>query len=162
MCLTADAEYPDGREPLVRHCEFEPRPEVAAKAQDWGERAQGGATPSEELLLAEHGLSTLTLHDAEARQIHALLDLLDDSFLGDRNRWRDVVFALANTSPQYKPLALWFSQKCRHKSRAGSRVDELDAVWDDAIARQGAGARPSRPGRSTSGPAPATPSGTPR
>jgi phage/plasmid-associated DNA primase len=141
LSLVGEAEY-DGREPLVRKLEFEPRPDVAVKAQDWGERSQGGLTPAEELLDAEHGLSTLTLHDPEARTLHALLDILGEEYYTDRNKWRDVVYALANTSEKYKPLATWFSQKCRHRSRPDARTDDLDSLWDDAVARRGAVASP--------------------
>ncbi len=137
LSLTVEAEYEDAREPLVRKYEFEPRPEVAEKAQDWGERTQGSITPAEELILAEHSLSTLTLHNAEARHLHALLDLLGEAYYTDRNKWRDVVFALANTSDQYKPLAVWFSHKCPRKWTDGG-LAALDQLWDDALARRGA------------------------
>lgn len=132
--LVAEADYEDGREPLVRKLEFEPRPAVAEQARDWAERTQGDALPVDELLLAEHSLSTLTLHDAEARHLHALLGLLGPEYSEDRNKWRDVVFALANTSEQYKPLAAWFSQRCPRKWDEGG----LDALWADALARRGA------------------------
>lgn len=140
LALGLEADYGGAREPLVAKFEFEPRPAVAAAAQDWGARAAGGAVAPGELLLAEHTLSALTLHDAEARHLHALLDVLGDEYLTDRNRWRDVVYALANTSESYRPLAVWFSQKCRHRTRAAARADDLDALWDEAVARRGAGA----------------------
>ena len=75
-------------------------------------------------------LSILTLHNPEARYIHALLDLLDPSYYTDRNKWRNVVFALANTSPQYKPIAIWFSSKSVEKYSAAA----LDELWEEAIA----------------------------
>lgn len=142
MGLVVEAEYDDGRDPLVRKFEFDCRPEVAEKAQDWQIRSQGDCTPTENLIIAEHSLSTLTMHNAEALYLHALLDLLGDEFYNDRNRWRDVVFALANTSDQYKPLAVWFSHKGRHVTHQGSRVDDLDQVWDDALARRGGPGKP--------------------
>jgi len=138
LCVEADYSDEDGREPLVRMLEFEARPEVLARAQDWGDRSAGGAVPVEELLLAEHTLSTLTLHNAEARHLHALLDLLGPEYYTDRGKWRDVVFALANTSEQYKPLAVWFSHKCPRKWTDGG-LAALDALWDDAVARRGLG-----------------------
>jgi phage/plasmid-associated DNA primase len=143
LSLTVEADYSDadGRAPLVRMLEFEPRPEVLARAQDWGDRSAAGAVPAEELLLAEHTLSTLTLHNAEARHLHALLDLLGPEYATERARWRDVVFALANTSEQYKPLAVWFSHKCPRKWTDGG-LAALDALWDDAVARRGGGDRP--------------------
>lgn len=137
LSLTQDAAYPDGLAPLVVGRALGCRPEVEAAAADWGLRAARGV-PAEELLLAEHGLATLALGDAEARNLHALLELLDGPWLVERNRWRDVVYALAGSSPSYKPLAVWFSHRCRHRSHGGSRVDELDALWEEALARAGA------------------------
>lgn len=89
-----------------------------------------------ELFLAEHSLSTLAVHDPDAHYIHQLLDLLDDSYYTDRNKWRDVIFILANTSKYYKPLAEWFSHKCPTKWADGGR-DHLDKIWDDAIEKRG-------------------------
>ena len=141
LSLCAEADYDDGRAPLVPMLEFEARPEVLAKAQDWGDRSAGGAVPADELLLAEHTLSTLTLHNAEARHLHALLDLLGPEYYTDRGKWRDVIFALANTSEQYKPLAVWFSHKCPLKWADGG-LAALDALWDDAVARRATSERP--------------------
>jgi len=135
LSLVTGAEYEDDRAPLVHKLEFECRPDIMAKAQDFGDRGLGGVLPAEELLLAENTLSTLTLHNAEARHLHALLDLLGPEYYEDRNRWRDVIFALANTSDQYKPLAVWFSHKCPQKWVDGG-VDALDQLWDDALARK--------------------------
>ena len=74
-------------------------------------------------------LSTLTLHNPEARYIHALLDLLDPSYYTDRNKWRNVIYALANTSTQYKVIAVWFSMKSTEKYS----VAALDAMWESAL-----------------------------
>jgi phage/plasmid-associated DNA primase len=141
LSLVVEAEYDDGRPPLVRKADRDCRPELADRVRDWGERTAGGATPAEELLLAEHSLSTLTLHNAEARHLHALLDLLTEEYSSSRDKWRDVIFALANTSDQYKPLAIWFSHRCPRKWADGG-LDALDALWDEALARRGAAERP--------------------
>jgi len=88
--------------------------------------------PDEDLLIEEmndNSLSTLTLHNAEARYIHALLDLLDSSYYTDRNKWRNVVYALANTNVNYKPIATWFSMKSTEKYSQPA----LDTMWDEAI-----------------------------
>lgn len=131
LSITTEAEYIDGRAPLVRMINFEARPEICTKAQDWGDRSSDGVVSMEELLLAEHTLSTLTLHNAEARHLHALLDLLSPEYYNDRNKWRDVIFALAATCEQYKPLAIWFSQKCPSKWIEGG-ISAIDALWEDA------------------------------
>jgi phage/plasmid-associated DNA primase len=119
------------------------RPAAEAAARDWGDRAAGGVLGEAELAEAEHGLSTLTLHDAEARHIHALLDLLTPDYAEERAKWRDVVYALAGTSENYRPLAVWFSQRCPAKWAEGG-AGALDALWAEALARRGApgGGRP--------------------
>jgi phage/plasmid-associated DNA primase len=148
LSLTSEADYAGAgtgassggggvRAPLVRKRGYEPRDAVRAAAQDWGDRSAGGAVSADELLLAEHTLSTLTLHNAEARDLHALLDLLGAEYYTERGRWRDVVFALAGSSEQYKPLAVWFSHKCPRKWADGG-LAALDALWADAAARRGA------------------------
>lgn len=139
--LCFEAVYPEGRPPLVRARECTYRPELASEIEDLAARTQNGALGEEELLLAEHSLSTLAVHDPEARYLHQILDLLDPSYHTDRNKWRDVVFALANTSETYKPLAEWFSHKCPLKWADGGR-DTLDQIWEDAVARRGAVANP--------------------
>ena len=136
LSLTMTAEYADGRTPLVSKCHYECNPEVAAASGDWGDRAADNVVGEDALMLTEHTLSTLTLHNAEARHLHALLDLLPLEYSSDRNKWRDVVFALANTSDQYKPLAIWFSQRCPQKWAEGGQA-ALDALWVDALARVG-------------------------
>lgn len=130
--LVAEAEYADGRAPLVRKLDFDPRPEVAAQAGDWAARA-AGAIDERELAETENSVSTLTLHDPEARHVHALLDLLGPEYTTDRQRWRDVIYAIANTSDKFKPLAVWFSQRCPEKWLDGG-AESLDAIWDGARA----------------------------
>jgi phage/plasmid-associated DNA primase len=135
LSLVAPAEYGDDRAPLVVKRGFEPRPSVAAAVGDWAARAECAGGRAEELEGAENSLSTLTLHDPDARLVHMVLGLLGGAFLTERNRWRDVVYALAHTSEKYKPLAAWFSLKCLHRTRPGSRIDDLDALWNEAVAR---------------------------
>jgi len=150
LSLVVEAEYSGcagASTPLVQKRTYECRPDVAAAANDWAARSGAAATSEADLVLAEHTLSTLTLHNAEARHLHALLDLLQD-YASDRNRWRDVVFALANTNDQYKPLAIWFSQKCPEKWADGGEA-ALDALWEEAIARTAAAPGAGGAGRLT-------------
>jgi phage/plasmid-associated DNA primase len=139
--LCFEAKYPAGKAPLVRAHECSYRPELAPEIEDLANRTRDQVVGEEELLLAEHSLSTLAIHDPEARYLHQILDLLDETYHTERNKWRDVIFALANTSETYKPLAEWFSHKCPVKWADGGR-DTLDLIWEDAVARRGAVANP--------------------
>lgn len=140
MALSFEARYTNA-EPLVKTMECEPRAELAPQIEELGRRTGGVAEG--ELLLAEHSLSTLAVHDPEARYLHQVLDILDESYYTDRNKWRDVIYALASTSENYKPLAEWFSHKY-YKWANGStkRLDNFDDLWNDAVARQAAVANP--------------------
>ncbi len=133
LCYVAKYE---NHAPLVAKHDVEPRPGIAPRIADAEARTSGSVSP-DELLLAEHSLSTLAVHDPEARYLHQLLDLLDPSYASDRTKWRNVIFALANTSEAYRPLAEWFSHKCPAKWAEGG-AEALDQLWDDAVAGRNA------------------------
>ena len=146
LCLAggdAPGSRSPGAPPLVERRVREPRAEIAAAVGAIEARAQGRPFDDDELLGTEHALSTLAVHDPEARQLHQLLDLLGPAWSTERDKWLDVVFALANTSPAYRPLAEWFSQKYPKWSDGTSkRIGELDRIWADALARGGQTPRP--------------------
>lgn len=121
-------------EPLVEKFEFECWPDVAGKARDLEQRSQNGLIAPEELILAEHGISTLSLCDPEARLLHSLLDILSPDYYTDRAKWRDVVYALAGSSSSFRPLGEWFSQKCPQKWADGGSAC-FDEMWDEALGR---------------------------
>ena len=131
--LCFEAAYPKGRPPLVQAHAPRYRPDLAEALAAHAARA--AHPPGGEMLHKEHELSTLAVYDPEARFLHEILDLLDDSYHTDRNRWRDVIYALANTSESYKPLAEWFSRKCPEKWGSGGQ-EALDALWAEAVGRR--------------------------
>lgn len=141
--LCHEARYADGRRPLVPALwKAEPRPEVKAllARQEEG-AAERGRGVEDEMLLAEHALSVLAVRDPEARYLHQLLDLLKPEYYTERNRWRDVIYALANTSESYKPLAEWFSRKAPAKWADGGQA-ALDQLWAEAAGGRGQVASP--------------------
>lgn len=140
LSLVAEATYEDGRPPLVPKRDAPLTAAAEARARAATAAADAGASGAEERAAAG-ALAELTLADPEARRLHALLDLLPAEFGEDRARWRDVVFAIAATSPAYRPLAEWWSVRCRHRSRAAPRADELEPVWEAAVTRGGGGGR---------------------
>ncbi len=60
-------------------------------------------------------LSMNAIHDAQVKEIQDLLDTLSPKRSEDYGMWRDVLFALANTSTSYRDLAEYFSRKCKDK-----------------------------------------------
>ncbi len=131
---TATGRGPSRYEPLVEKFEFECWPEVANKARDLEQRSQNGIIAQEELIIAEHGISTLSLCDPEARLLHSLLDILSPEYFTDRTKWRDVIYALAGSSSCFRPLGEWFSQKCPQKWADGGSAC-FDEMWDEALGR---------------------------
>ena len=137
LSLTTEAEYIESEDsgapstPLITKIKYDHKEEldivykIAKPAADLEEYDSSELTILEE----DNTLSTLTLHNAEARYLHALLDILDSTYYTDRNKWRNVIFALANTNNQYKPIAIWFSMKCAEKYSAAA----LDDLWEEAL-----------------------------
>lgn len=76
-------------------------------------------------------LSMNSIHDAQIKEIRDLLDTLDVKRADDFNMWRDVIFALANTSPSYKDLAEYFSRKSKKFDSVG-----FEKLWGTAVRGQ--------------------------
>ena len=130
LALIDESEYSPPRQPLIKKYIFSCNQDIEDEINKM-ENAKV-SVENNEVLIIEHSLSTLTLHNAEARHIHALLDLLEPVYYTERNRWRDVIFALANTNEQYKPLAIWFSRKSEAQWNNGG-LEALEVLWDEAI-----------------------------
>ena len=144
LSLTFEAQYDratqdGGREltPLIKKMKYDVKSDIVllpSTASSSLTISSGELLEEEDEIVAimeeeNNNLSTLTLHNPEARYIHALLDLLDSTYYTDRNKWRNVIFALANSSPQFKPIAIWFSMKSKEKYS----VVALDELWEEAI-----------------------------
>ncbi|HVE12020.1 MAG TPA: PriCT-2 domain-containing protein, partial [Elusimicrobiota bacterium] len=136
--LSVVAEAAGARPALVAKRDRRLAPGAEAAARDWGARAQGGLLGAEELFQAESDLSALTLHDADARHVHAMLGLLAPEYSSDRTLWRNVVYALAHAGERFKPLAVWFSQRCPEKWAAGGAA-ALEQLWGEACGRPAPG-----------------------
>jgi phage/plasmid-associated DNA primase len=135
LSLVTEAVY-DSKNPLVKKVVYEYKQETAAKLREWdtNNKQSNKILSIDDVLLTDHSLSTLTMHNPEARYLHGLLDILDPDYYTDRNKWRNVIYALANTSDQYKPLAIWFSQKNPEKWHDNGQ-QALDSLWEDALNR---------------------------
>ena len=82
--LCFESRYASGQAPLVPAWACSCRPELAPKVEDLARRARDGAAGKDELLFAEHSLSTLAVCDPEARYLYQVLDLLDAPYYTDR------------------------------------------------------------------------------
>ena len=120
---------------LIDKQEYHPFIHMVDKVKDWGNRSCGGILSNDELWVAENALTDLINTEPKARHLHALLDILDITYCTERGKWRDVIFAIANTAVKnksqtdFKPLAVWFSQKCPIKWNSAA----LDSLWQEAL-----------------------------
>lgn len=73
-------------------------------------------------------LSTNAIHDHQIKEIKDILDILNITRAERYNTWRDVIFALANTSISYKHLAEYFSRKAKNFDYVG-----FEKLWDTAV-----------------------------
>lgn len=58
-----------------------------------------------------------------------LIDLLSEERLKDRNTWRNVVYALANTNKEFKSLAMYASKRIPEKWD----LSYFESIWRDAV-----------------------------
>lgn len=72
-------------------------------------------------------LSTNSIHDRNVKEIRDLLDTLHVRRAEEYSLWRDVVFALANTSKSYRYLAEYFSRKSKKFNMVS-----FDNLWTNA------------------------------
>jgi phage/plasmid-associated DNA primase len=68
------------------------------------------------------------LSDKQIRTIIKLVVILPFEYYDDRNKWRDVIYSLANTSETLKDVAIEFSKK-------SEKFDdqEFEKLWEDAV-----------------------------
>lgn len=110
--------------------------ELAGKIQYIGETRGQDALCEEDIIDSENSVNILTVGDAEASLLQKVLGILPISYAENYEKWRNVLFAVADASPNYKPLAEWFSK------RSPQNWDQVafDKIWDEAIFKRFKGA----------------------
>lgn len=92
---------------VIKKVQYEPTDKYLAEASEM-------CKPTKEIEEANRNFGLLSMnavHDAQITEIKELLDTLSSKRYEEYGLWRDVVFALANTSHSYKDLAEYFSRK---------------------------------------------------
>jgi len=141
LSVSVEGDLSSQAEALVTRAEYKYHDHLAPAIETLYEKTANGLIDPQEIVIAEHSLSSLALHDPDAAHLHQLLDLLPVEFYTDYGRWRDIILALANTSQKFYPLAEWFSQKCPDKWVDGGRQG-LEKIWDAALATRGSSSAP--------------------
>lgn len=126
LSLNAEAIY-NNKSCLIKKIKYEYKPGILLQLEN--KNIESKTSSDDDILNFDHSISTLTMHNPEADYLYKLLDILPEEYYTDRNKWRDIIYALANASNEYKPLAIQFSQKCKEKWEENGQ-NELDALWD--------------------------------
>lgn len=133
LCARPPAEkmYKDARMALVDVEDFNPNAALLTTIETFSARTANGQTMADEIRQTDRELDSLTSEDPEAQYLRDLLEILPAEYATDYHLWRNVIFALANTSPTYFVLAVWFSQRCAAQWAKGGR-EALQTIWDNA------------------------------
>jgi len=105
--LTCPSKY-------IKKMEFEPRPLYQDQIQMMAEKTENDLLDMEEIIENENDLSILTMHDPEANKIKQAFTIINRERLNTYSSWRDAMIMLANEGEQYKPIAIWASQRVPH------------------------------------------------
>lgn len=113
----------------LRKRSYKPAPELYGKIQYVGETRGQEAVEEDAIINTENSVNLLTIGDADAMLIQKILGVLPLSYAENYEKWRNVVFAVADASPNYKPLAEWFSKR----SPQSWDQHAFDKMWDEAV-----------------------------
>lgn len=116
-----------GRQPRIKKRIYRHRVHLDAEIKVALEKT-GGAVSDEDILMTENSVDIITLGNSEAAHIKSLLAILDISFATEYEKWYKVLCAIAHSSHNYKPLALWFSQRKPDSFSA----EEFERAWGEA------------------------------
>lgn len=119
----------NGKKVWMNKRHFKCRRELETKIQLTVEKTAGGLIRDDDLADIENSVDILTIGNAEAMHIKNLLSIIDPSYASEYEKWFKVICAIAHTSINYKPLAIWFSQRVPDKWSP----HEVDRVWAEAV-----------------------------
>lgn len=117
-----------GKKTWMRKIEIDYRPQLETKIQLIVEKTSKDIIPEDDLLQSENSVDILTVGDARAMHLKRLLEILDISYATEYEKWFKVICAIAHTSLNYKPLAVFFS----HRRPESWSPAEIERVWAEA------------------------------
>ena len=126
--MNYEARY-QGKDPLVTKKVYKVKPELENEIVSYASRAEGNRTPKSHLDIVKDQVDELRQLKPQANDLCNDLELLPESSYTSYSEWMKIIFAIANTSEIYYPIALWFSQKCPDKYSEQS----VKQLWDQAI-----------------------------
>jgi phage/plasmid-associated DNA primase len=131
--LSLNYEAPGG---LIKKREVEPRPEIITLVQSLASRTHNNLISRDELDDVRNHVSDLIVRNFDARFLQKILEILKPERVSNYQSWRDIIIMLAQTHPDYKPLAIWFSHRCPPSWVRGG-LEQLETIWEWALQRTG-------------------------
>lgn len=119
-----------GKPTWLKKREYEYNVALENKIQLLVEKTAKGILDEDDIADIENSVDLLALNNAKAAYLKKLLGILDISYATEYKKWFTVIMAIAHTSTQFKPLAVWFS----HRRPEAYSVAEIDRVWNEAMA----------------------------
>lgn len=128
--LSVNYEAPGG---LIKKREFSPRTEIETDIKTHAERTKGNLIDHHDLEEIKNNVADLSVRNSEANYLRRILDILDPNRVKTYEDWRWVIYILAWTNPDYKPLAIWFSYRFPGSWVKGG-LAQLEENWNWALA----------------------------
>lgn len=127
--LSLHYESPGG---LIKKQELELRASVREEARIYSERTDGKLISEHELQEIDYAIADLAVRNSEVKYIQKVLSLMKPERVREYDDWKSVLVILARENPDYKPLAIWFSQRYA-KSWIKGGITSLNKIWDWAL-----------------------------
>lgn len=128
--LSINFESPNG---LIKKYEFDPKPELETEIRTSYERTADNLIPKSDIEDIKNNVADLTVRNSDAKYLQSILDIIDKKRVQNYDDWRWVIYILAWTNPDYKPLAIWFSYRYP-ASWSNGGPDQFEKNWEWAIA----------------------------
>lgn len=128
LSLTFNLKELNGKKTWLQKRRMELRDGLDSEIQDRYQR-RTGEIPLDELDSIDNTVNCMMIKDPEYNYYAQLLDILDESYVNEYDKWTKVIWALTNTKSNYKSLAIKFSQRCPSKFDK----DKLDEIWDAGV-----------------------------
>lgn len=121
-------EAPEG---LIKKRDFEPKAQFAIEINSLGERDSTTMISDNDINMVDRAVQDLCARDEQARFISKCLAILDQDRAESYTKWRGIIMILAKENPDYKCLAIQFSQRSIKWASGGST--SLEKIWGWAL-----------------------------
>lgn len=136
LCYEFSLNYVSNKMPVMKLKRyFKPKSDIDTKIRVYNDQTNGNQNiedVEEVLSNLDDQISLITINNCEINYIKDLLESLSLERINDYNEWRNIIFAIANTSKQLKPLAEWISRRNVEKFNESS----FNLLWEQALVKK--------------------------